>query len=80
MSCVAAQGPTRFCEPSYSQSLPCDPLKQKREFGMIDPVALHDETDQGIAYQLSERTLGDVHDISLLPPQSCLSANWAAAV
>jgi hypothetical protein len=46
------------------QSLARDPLKQKLKFGTINPVALHDETDQGIVYQISERTLGDVHDIS----------------
>jgi hypothetical protein len=60
-----AWGATRVSEPSRSQSLARDPLKQKLEFGTIDPVALHDETDQGIVYQLSERKLGDVYDISL---------------
>jgi len=33
------------CEPNRSQSLAGDPFKQKLEFGTIDSVASHDETD-----------------------------------
>ena len=40
-----------------------DTLEKKPELVTVDPVTLHDETDQGILYQLGERALGDVHDI-----------------
>jgi hypothetical protein len=41
-----------------------DSLEQKLELAAVDPIALHDEADQGIVYQLGERAPGDVHDIS----------------
>jgi hypothetical protein len=30
------------------------PLEQKLEFATVDPVALHEEADQGIVYQLGQ--------------------------
>jgi len=32
-----------------------DLFKQKLEFTTVDPVALHDEADEGIVYQLGKR-------------------------
>jgi hypothetical protein len=40
------------------------PLEQKLEFATVDPVALHDEADQGILHQLGQRAPSDVHNIS----------------
>jgi hypothetical protein len=42
---IVKNGPTKVCRPNFSQSLAGDPFKQKPEFGTIDPVASHDETD-----------------------------------
>lgn len=49
----------------------CNPPEQTLELATVDPVALHDEADQGIVYQFGERAPGDVHDISpgYLAPQ-----------
>jgi hypothetical protein len=33
----------------------CSLLEQKLEFTTVDAVAVHDESDQGIVYQLGER-------------------------
>jgi len=40
-----------------------DTLEKKFELAAVDPVTLHDETDQGILHQLDKRALGDGHDI-----------------
>jgi hypothetical protein len=56
--------PTRACEPGRRQSLARDPLKEEIKLAAVDPVALHDEGDQGIVNQLGEQAPGDVHDIS----------------
>ena len=39
-------------------------LEQTFEFVTVDAVALHDEADKGIVYQLRERAHGDVPDTS----------------
>ena len=39
-------------------------LEQTFEFVKVDAVALHDEADKGIVYQLRERAHGDVPDTS----------------
>jgi hypothetical protein len=36
----------------------CDALEQKLDAAAIDPVALHQKTDQGIFNQFGERILG----------------------
>jgi hypothetical protein len=52
------------CEPGHRQSLARDPLEEEIKLAVVDPIALHDEADQGIVNQLGERAPGDVHDIS----------------
>jgi hypothetical protein len=63
--------------PDRPQSLTCDPLEQPLELAAVDPVALHDEADQGIVHQLGERASGDVHDIppGYLAPRSPFISN-----
>jgi hypothetical protein len=41
-----------------------DTLEEKLELAAVDPVTLHDETDQGILHQLGERALSDGHNNS----------------
>jgi hypothetical protein len=47
--------------------LPRDPLQQKLKVAAVDPIALHDKSDQGICHLLGEWALcdADVYDISL---------------
>jgi hypothetical protein len=50
---------------AVGRSVPvCDTLEEKLELAAVDPVTLHDETDQGILHQLGERALDDGHDNS----------------
>src|SRR5215469_2282530 len=44
--------PTRVREPGRQQSLARNPLEQSMKLAAVDPVALHDEADEGIVYQL----------------------------
>ena len=66
--------------PDRPQSLTCNPLEQTLELAAVDPVALHDEADQGIVYQLDGRAPGDVHDISpgCLAPQVPFISNHSS--
>jgi hypothetical protein len=45
-------------------------VKQEFDLATVDPVALHNQPDQGIVDQFGERALSAVHDISprLFPP------------